>query len=156
MRKHPARIGDRRVGQRLADHRDLDAAALEGCRGLEHLVLELALAHVLAKEGENERVDELLHPLLAEGELPMRGHGVQLQQRHAVDHVLALGRERGAGSCQVSPPSSSSMRSPRSAADRLDDGRDAIEPADPAIGLGERLEMVVGERMGDALPGVVL
>ena len=153
MRDHPARIGDRRVGQRLADDRDLDAAALEGLRGFEHLVLELALAHVLAQEGKAERIDELLHALLAESEFPMRRHGVRLQQRHAVDHVLALGRER---SVRILPGVAAVEQQHAVAAlgtDRLDDGGDAVESADPPIGLGERHEILVGEGMGKRAAG---
>ncbi len=90
FRHHPARIGDRRIGEGLAEHGDLHAALLEHLHRLENRLVPFGVAHVEREEREAERLDQLLDARLAIGEFPMAGHGVGLQQRHAVDHVLAL------------------------------------------------------------------
>ena len=51
--------------------------------------------------------------------------------------------------CQVSPPSRNSTLSfPRSARTRLTTAGKPVEPADASIGLGQRLEILVGQRIG--------
>ena len=55
--------------------------------------------------------------------------------------------------CQVSPPSSSATLSPRSARMRLDHGRGAIETADLAVGLGQRLEILRCQCIGGRRAG---
>ena len=48
----------------------------------------------------------------------------------------------------MSPPSRNSTRSsPRSARTAFTDGRQPVEPADPAVDLRERREILSGERM---------
>ncbi len=46
-----ARVGDRRVGKRLADHADAQAATLEHSGGLKHRVAPGCLLHVAGEEG---------------------------------------------------------------------------------------------------------
>ena len=50
VRDHPARIGDRGIGQGLADHGDLHAAALEHGGRLEHRVLPFIVADIRARK----------------------------------------------------------------------------------------------------------
>ena len=79
VRDHPARVGDGRERQRLADHGDLDAAALEHLLRRKHRLLEFRLAYVLAEEGEAELRHQLLDAGFAEREFPMCRHGIGLQ-----------------------------------------------------------------------------
>ena len=60
VRDHPARIGDRRVGQGLADDRDLDAAALDHRDRLEGRLVPFGVADVLGEERKAELFDEFL------------------------------------------------------------------------------------------------
>ena len=78
----------------------------------------------------------------------MAGHGVGLQQRHAVDHVLALGDQ---GRVAVLPgvaavEEQGAVRA--RGADRLEHGGDPVEAAELAVGLGERREILCGEGIG--------
>ena len=78
----------------------------------------------------------------------MPDHGIRLEQRHAVDHVLALADERRVA---VLPGVAAVQEHDALAAlgaDRLEDGGDAIEPAEPAVALGERGEVERGQRVG--------
>ena len=94
LRDQPARIGERRIGEGLAQHRDLDPALLEQLVGREHRLLPLGVAHVEREEGVTERIDQRLHARFAIGELPVPGHGVGREQLQAVDDVLPLGAVR--------------------------------------------------------------
>lgn len=93
-RKHPAGVGDRGVGKVLADHRDVDPAALEASNLVKGRFLPIGIAHIGAEKRELELFDPLLDPLLAERELLMAGHGVGPEQRHGLDHVLTAGLQR--------------------------------------------------------------
>ena len=137
IRDHPARIGDRRIGQRLSDHGDAHAAALDHRHGIEGGLVPLGVADVLREERKAELADQLLDPIGAEGELPVPDHGVRLQQRHAVDHVLTLADQ---GRVAVLPGIAAvEEHHPLAAlgADRLEDRGDAVEPAQLAVGLGQ-------------------
>ena len=63
--------------------------------GVERRLVPFGVADVLREERKAELLGDLLDALGAERELPVAGHGVGLEQRHAVDHVLALGLHRG-------------------------------------------------------------
>ena len=97
---HPARVGDRRVGEGLADHRDGDAAALEQARGVEHRLGEVGVAHVAGEERQARRArtvhvaEQLGDAAGAQRELPMAGGRLHAQRLQHADHVGALGRER--------------------------------------------------------------
>src|SRR3546814_9168194 len=73
VRDHPARIGDRRVGEGLTDDGDLHAAALEELVGLEGGLHPLVVEDVAGKQRELELLDDLVHALGAVGELTVRG-----------------------------------------------------------------------------------
>jgi hypothetical protein len=94
-RNQVPRIGDRRVGEGLADDGDLEAAALEALRGLENRLVPLGVAHIAGQEGKVERLDQFLDTLGAVGELPMGGHGLDTQRVHGFHHVRAAALERG-------------------------------------------------------------
>ena len=153
VRDHPARIGDRRVGKGLADHRDLDAAALDHGHRLERRLVPFGVADVLREERKAELLGDRLDALGAERELPMADHGVGLEQRHAVDHVLALGAHRRVAVL----PGVAAVEEHRAVAalgaDRFQHGRDAVEAAEPAVALGERGEILRGQRIGRRAAG---
>ena len=72
----------------------------------------------------------------------MAGHGVGLQQRHAVDHVLALA---GVGAERALPGVAAVEQQHLVAAfgaHALDHRREAVEPADAAVGFGQRREIL--------------
>ena len=152
VRDHPARIGDGRVGERLADHRDLDATALIVGRALEHRVLELGVAHVLRQEWVAEAADELLDALGAVGELEMPGQRIGLQHGHQVDHVLAAGLQ-----CRPRAlPGIAAVQQQHAlrplGANGCDQSGDPVESTDPAIGAGQRAEVLAGEHVGVEAP----
>jgi hypothetical protein len=91
VRHHPARVGDGRVGEGLADHRDLDATPVDHPHRLEGGLVPLCVADVLSEEGEAEVVGDRLDALRTEREFPVPDHRIGLQELHAIDHVLALG-----------------------------------------------------------------
>ena len=78
----------------------------------------------------------------------MAGHGVGLEQRHAVDHVLALADERRIavlpGVAAIEEGHAVAALGPDGAEHR----RDAIEPAHAAIGLRKRGEILGRQRIG--------
>ena len=91
LREHPARICHCRARQCLADHGDLGATPLEHLAGLEHRLLPFVVANILGQERERRLVGDLLDAVGAIGEFPMADHGIDLQRRHDVDHVLRPG-----------------------------------------------------------------
>ena len=141
VRNHPARIGDRRVGERLPDHRDLDAAALDHRHRLEGRLVPFGVADILRQERKPELADDLLDALGAERELPVADHGVGLEQRHAVDHVLTLADQRRVAVLPGVAAVEEHHAVAALGADRLEDGGDAIEPAEAAVALGQRREI---------------
>ena len=149
VRHHPARIGDRRIRERLAEHGDLHAAALEHLVRLEHRLLPVVVADIECEERKVLRLDQLLHPVFAIGEFPVAGHRVGLQELHAVGHVLALGLQRaertlpGVAAIEQQHAVAAALRP-----HRLDDRRGTVETADAAIGLRQRLEVLEGQRIG--------
>src|SRR5665647_2308632 len=84
VRDQPTRIGDRLVREGLAEHGDLDAALLEHFVRREHRLIPVSYTHLRAHETDSYLVCRLLDPRFAIGEFPMAGHGVGLEQRHAI------------------------------------------------------------------------
>ena len=148
VRDHPARIGDRRIGQRLADDGDLDAAALDHRHGSNAGSFHSVSRTFCARNGNASCLDQLLDPLGAERELPVPDHGVRLEQRHAVDHVLALADERRVAVLPGVAAVEERDAVAALGADRLEDGGDAVEPAEPAVALGQRGEIDRGQGIG--------
>ena len=145
---HPARVGDGRVGKGLPDHRDLRAAALEHLRGLEGRLVPFGVANVLAQERAAEPVHDLLNPFGAEGELPVARHGVGLQQRHAVDHVLALAHHRGVAVLPGIAAIEEQNLVAALGADRVEHRGDAVEAAHPAVAAGQGNVVLRRQRIG--------
>ncbi len=96
---HVARMGDGRVGEGLADHRNLDAIDLAQDIWLEHRIAEIGGFDVL-----RDNVDmageilfgDFLHAVLAIGAFPVQRHDVHAEQLGRLDHVLPLRPHRGA------------------------------------------------------------
>ncbi len=92
-----ARIRDRRVRKRLADDRDRHAVDRAHHVGREHGIAEVGGLHVLREEVDPAGeilVDDFLHALRTERELPMAGHDVDAERFLRVDHVLAFRPQR--------------------------------------------------------------
>ena len=85
-------IGNRRVRKSLTDDRHRHAATLADHIRLEDGIAEVTGFHVVGNEvhlaGEI-LIDDLLHALGAERELPVSGHDVDTQQFAGIHHVLA-------------------------------------------------------------------
>ncbi len=149
FRDHPARIGDRRVGKGLAEDRDACPGLVENLVGGKHRLLPFGVANVERQERIAELFRQLLHPLLAVGELPMARHGVGLQQLDAVDHVLALGAQRAERALpRVAAVEKQHAVLSAPGSHRLDHGCGAVEPADAAVASGEGSKIVGRERVG--------
>jgi hypothetical protein len=63
-------------------------------------------------------------------------------------HVLALALQRGIAVLPSVAAIEERDAITAFAADRLEDGRDPIKPADPSVGLGQRGEIVGAQRIG--------
>ncbi|OIQ71528.1 hypothetical protein GALL_468540 [mine drainage metagenome] len=77
----------------------------------------------------------------------MRGHRVGLQRAHRVHHVLPLGFQHGVRAV----PRVATIQQQRLGpfgADRLDHGRQAVKATHLAVGLGQRLEVEIGQGIG--------
>ena len=141
-------IGDRRVGIGLADDGDTQSRALEDLHGLEDRLVPGGVPDVAGQERKFQLADEFLNPLGAVGEFPVRGHGLDTQRVHGLDHVRALGFQRRIrtlpGIAAVEQNGLAGALGP----DRLDQGRHAVEPADPAVVPAKGHEVLAGERVG--------
>jgi len=82
-------------GKSLADNGDLDTAALEHLRTVEHAIAPRRILHVAAQERRFELRLQFLHALLTVRELPVRGHRLDAEQVLRGDHVGAALLERG-------------------------------------------------------------
>ena len=113
-------------------------------------------SHSLSNDvGGEERISEILNDLVyaigAEGELPVADHGVGLQQLHAVDHVLAVGLQRGIGALPgVAAIEEQHLVVAAFGADGLDQRGGAVKPAQLAVG-GRQVHVIkegvgVGQR----------
>ena len=118
-------------------------------RGLEDRLLPFIVADVLRQERERRLVGDLLDALGAVGEFPMADHGVDLQRRHDVDHVLGFGLQRGPASLPgVAAIQQQHLVVAAFGAHRADQRRDAIHAAHAPVVAGERNEIVRGQREG--------
>ncbi len=70
------------------------------------------------------------------------------EQRHAVDHVLALGLQRRVAVLPGVAAVEEDGALAALGADRFQDGGDAVEAAEPAVGLRQRDEILIGQRIG--------
>ena len=94
VRNHVSRIGNRRVGECLADDRDRNAIDMLDHVGLENLVAEIVGLDVLRNEIHFTLeivVHDLFDPLRTQRKLPVTCHHVDAQQFAGVHHVLSLG-----------------------------------------------------------------
>ena len=145
--EHPFRVGDGHVGESLPDHGNPQAALFENLVGLEGRFVPFGVKDVGAEEGEGQRIDQFFDPLGAKGPFPMAGHRLYPKGVHHVDHVLTLGHERGHGAMPgITAIQKDAVRS--RGADRLDHGRHAVHAAHLAIGLSQRVEILIGQRVG--------
>ncbi len=158
-RHHPARVGDRRVGEGLADHGNADAASLEHAEGREYRLLEVGVAHVAGKKREPRRArsidaaEQLGDALSAQRELPMSGGGLDAQLLQHGDHVPALGLERRVGALQrIAAVEQQHPLGPALGPDRLDQRGQAVHAADAAVGLRQRLVVVRAQHVGVRRP----
>ncbi|MNC86641.1 hypothetical protein D3C83_23130 [compost metagenome] len=87
-----ARVGDRRVGKRLADDGDGHAVHFADDVRLEHRIAEIQGSDILREKLDaacEVLADHFPDPLRAIGELPVTGHDVDAEQLRGIDHVLA-------------------------------------------------------------------
>jgi TPP-dependent trihydroxycyclohexane-1,2-dione (THcHDO) dehydratase len=97
---------------------------------------------------------KLEEAVFAKGEFPVAGHGIGLEQLHALDHVHAVGLERRVGALPgIAAVKEQHLVVTAFGADRLDQRRRAVEAAEPAIGPGEIdiIDHRVGVGIGAAL-----
>ena len=95
---HVTWIGNRGVGEGLADDGAWHAIHFPHHIGLEHRIAKVLGLDVLRHKVDLARkvfLDNFLHPLHAVGEFPVAGHHVHTQQLASVDHVLPIGPQRG-------------------------------------------------------------
>src|SRR5262245_65495364 len=79
----------------------------------------------------------------------MAGHGVRLEQGHAVDHVAAstcIGSERALPG--VAAIEKQNLGVATFGANAVDDRGEPIEPSDAAVSFGKRLETLTSQRIG--------
>ncbi len=155
LRHEVARVGDRRVGERLADDRHRDAVDLVQHPRHEHRVAEVLGLDVLRDELD-PAAELLRHGLLqalgAVGELPVRGHHVDAERELRGDHVRALGPQREARAL----PGVAAVQEQRAGplgADALHQRREVRVAANLAVGARGALEVEVGEGVGLARAG---
>ena len=150
VRHQVPRMGDRRVWKRLADDRHRHAVHRLDHVGREHRVAEVGGLHVLRDEVDPALeivVDDLLHALGAEGELPVPGHHVHAEQLGGIHHVLALGPQRGGRTL----PGVAAVEQQRAGPARLQllhQGGEVGEAAHFAVSLCRLLEVEVSESVG--------
>ena len=143
----PARVGDRGEGERLADHGDARAAALDHARGLEHRLFPF-VGHVAREKRECQLPRQFLDAFLAEGELEMTGHGIGTQQVHTGGHV-------GAARLQGRPTAVPSVAAVQQqhlilaslCPDRAHQRGDTVEASHFSVFPRQRLEILAGQRV---------
>ena len=92
---------------------------------------------------------ELGDALGAQRELPMSRGRFDAELLQHGNHVGALGGERSVGALQrIATVEQQHALGPALGADRLDEGGEAIDAADAAVGLGQRLVVVGAEHVG--------
>jgi hypothetical protein len=154
-RHHPARVGDRRVGERLPDHGDGDAALLEHAGGGEHRLLKIGVADVAGKErnargaGLVQSAEQLLDTLSTQRELPVTRRRLHAERLQDGDHVGAAGLQRGVGALQrVAAIEQQHALWPALGPDGRHQRGHAIHAADAAIRARQRLVVAGGEHVG--------
>ena len=157
VRHHPARVGDRRVGEGLADDGDFHAVHLLHDVGLEHLVAEVVGDDVLRDEIDvgflEIVVDDLHHPFGAESRFPVRRHDVDAERDAGVDHVLCIGPQRSGRAL----PGVAAIEQQRAGALRADFVYQSFqvgEATDLAVDFGRFGEIEVSEGVGFGAAGL--
>jgi len=136
VREHPARIGNRHVREGLTDHGNLGPATLKNLVGFKRRFVPLIVKDVGSQEREGQLFDDLVHPINAVGELPVRGHRIRVQRVHQVHHVLTIGLQRRHGTVPGIPAiQEQRIRTLRT--DRLHDGGHPVQPAHFAVAAGQ-------------------
>ncbi len=145
----PARVGDRRVGEGLADDGHRHAVHLLHHEGLEDGIAEIGGLDVLGDDvdlaGEILFLD-FLDAGLAIGRFPVQGHDIDPERLAGVDHVLRVAPQRRTGTL----PRVAAVEQQRAGAiglHALDQRRQVGETADLAIGFRCLLEIQEGEGM---------
>ena len=153
VRREIRRVRDRRVRKRLPDDGDRHAVQLAQHVRVEYRITKVGGLDVLRDKGDlvlEIVVDHVAHAVGAVGHLPVRGHDVHTQREGGVDHVLAVGPQRGGGAL----PGVAAVQQQRIGArgaqplDERGQVREAAHAAVAAGGLGkvERGEGVRGAR----------
>ena len=102
----PPRMRHRRVGKRLADDAELDAADLADGARLEHALAPARFGDVLGEELAGEPspaltiAEQLAHALEPVDELPVRGEHLDAQLVRRPQHVVAPAPQRGGRALQ--------------------------------------------------------
>jgi len=146
---HVARVGDRRVGEGLADDGHRHAVHLLDDVGLEHRVAEVQRLDVLGHEVElagEVLLDDFLHAVHAQRELPVAGHHVDAEQLAGIDHVLALGPQRRAAALP-GVAAVQQQRAGAAGAHALDQRGQVRKAAHLAVALRDLLEVEVRQRV---------
>ena len=100
VRREIRRVRNGRVRKRLPSDGDRHAVQLAQHVRVEHRVTKVGGLDVLRDKGDlvlEVVIDHVAHAVGAVGHLPMRGHDVHAQREGGVDHVLAVGPQRGGG-----------------------------------------------------------
>ena len=148
VRHHPARVGDRRIGEGLADDGHLDTVDLADDVGLEHLVAEVVGDHVLGDEVDARflevAVDDFLDARGAVGHLPVRCHDVHAQRDTRIDHVLGIGPQ-GRGGALPGVAAIEQQGARARSAHLVDQGLQVREAAHLAVSAGGGGEIEIAE-----------
>ncbi|MCY1297115.1 hypothetical protein D9M70_465420 [compost metagenome] len=149
VRHEIARVGDRRIGEGLADDGHRHAVDLADHVRIEHRVAEVVGLDVLRQEGDlalEVLVDDLLDAVRAERHFPVRRHHVDAQRQRRIDHVLPLGPERR-GRALPGIAAIEQQRAWPARLEPLDQRGEVRKPADLAVAARGLVEIEVGERM---------
>ena len=149
LRHQPAGIGDRRIRKRLAEHRDFHAALFEHLHRREGRLIPFGVADIEREKRKTELLDQLPDPRFAVGEFPVAGHGIGLEQGHAVDHVLTLAAVRAQRALPGVPAvEKQDLVFPALGAHALDHRGQPVEAPDAAVGFASAAKSSVGQRIG--------
>ena len=153
---HVAGVGNRGVGEGLPNDGAGYAIDFAQHKGFEHRVAEIMGLDVLGDKfnlAGKIFFNNFLHPLHAQGELPVAGHQIYAQQFGGLHHVLPLGPQRGAralpGVAAVEQQGAGST-----GFHALDQSGQVGKAANPAIALSRLLKIQMGQRMGGGRTGL--
>ena len=144
---HVAWVGNRGVGEGLANDGHLHAVHLAHGVGLEDQVFKVGGLDVLCQKFDvafEVFLDHFLHALGTEGEFPVGRHHVHAQHLAGVDHVLAVGPQ-GRGRTLPGIAAIEQERVWAAGFDLFDQGGQVGETADLAVGFGGLREIEVAE-----------